>query len=177
MLSPAIRPIHMPRAPKPTGNASHQPTGMPTPQYANVVINIGTRVSLRPRNAPAAATWMPSENWNRPASIRSCAASEMTTGVDGIQRRDVLRHGQHQGRRDELRGQSQHEPDQARVAHAFAIAAADRVADAHGRRHRDAERHHERDRRDVDRDLMAGDDVRAERADRERHRDEQARLP
>ena len=41
-------------------------------------MNIGTRVSFSPRNAPAAATWMPSENWKMPASTSSCAARRIT---------------------------------------------------------------------------------------------------
>ena len=53
---------------------------MPITQYANSVIAIGTRVSLRPRSAPLEATWIPSENWNRPASMISCDASAITCG-------------------------------------------------------------------------------------------------
>ncbi|KAG1291424.1 hypothetical protein G6F63_016972 [Rhizopus arrhizus] len=46
-----------------------------------MAMNIGTRVSFRPRNAPADSTWMPSGNWKvaayssrveaRPATARS----------------------------------------------------------------------------------------------------------
>lgn len=51
---------------------------MPKPQYENIARNIGTRVSLSPRKAPADNTWMPSGNWNVAANNNSTDASAAT---------------------------------------------------------------------------------------------------
>ena len=81
-----------------------------------------------------------------------------------------------QGRRNELDAEGQDQADGAGLAHAMGVAAPARMADAHGRCHGDAERDHERHRGDIDRDLVAGDDVGAELADGQGDGDEQARF-
>jgi hypothetical protein len=43
-----------------------------------MAMNIGTRVSLSPRSAPALSTWMPSGSWNAAAYSSRIAASEAT---------------------------------------------------------------------------------------------------
>ena len=74
-VRPTIRPIHMPCGPMPSPRPSPAPSGMPRPQYENMAMNIGTRVSFSPRSAPAESTWMPSGNWNAAAYSSSVEAS------------------------------------------------------------------------------------------------------
>ena len=64
--------------------------------------------------------------------------------------RDQQRHRRHEG-------DAEHDRDEAGAARGGRIAAADLVPDPHGRSHADAERHHEHDSGDLQRDLVRGE--------------------
>jgi hypothetical protein len=72
--------------------------------------------------------------------------------------------------------QRQSDAAKPRVAHAARITAAHRIAHAYGNRHRQPQRDHEEQRGNIDRHLMAGNHVLAQRADDQRRRHEQPSL-
>ena len=78
------------------------------------------------------------------------------------------------GSANELAAEGQRDADESGVTHAAVIIAADRIADADRRRHRESERQHKRERRDIQRDLVSGHRGGAERTDQQCRGDKQA---
>ncbi len=140
--------------------------------------SIGTRVSLSPRNAPAAIPCTPSVTKKLAPMSSSVAASSAVVGVrrsvaaEEKQRNDVAERDDDHGRREQEQ-RAQRDRDKARPPRRNAIAAAERVSDAHGGGERNAERNHEQDRRDLQCDLMRGQRGRADPAHQQRGRREQ----
>src|SRR5229473_7732993 len=132
-----------------------------------------------PRSAPAATVWMPSATKNVAPTISSVAVSSMTapSALDGFaeeksrDRKSGEDHGERHGRHEDYPETRRHK---ACALHRRRIAASDRVTDPHGRRDPDAERYHEQDCRDLQRDLMSRQRRGADQAHQQRRSGEQA---
>ena len=62
-----MKATQMPAGPASVWNARPTATGKPISQYAETVMNIGMRVSFRPRSAPFAVACTQSATWNSAA--------------------------------------------------------------------------------------------------------------
>ena len=126
----------------------------------------GTRVSFMPRSAPAATVWMPSAM--KKVDPTNSSVAESSSGRIGALAEEKLRNAEAADDHGERQDGSEHDAEPGRdIAGApdrAGVAAADGVADPHGRGHADAERHHEQDRGDLQRDLVRGERGRADQA-------------
>ena len=96
--------------------------------------------------------------------------------ITRIQRRDVVREAEHQAGRKQLRHQRQANAAETGVAHPTFIATSHRIADPYRDGHGQPKRNHEEQRGNVDRHLMAGNHLFAQRADDQRRSHEQTSL-
>ena len=168
----------MPRGPQPRPSPARRRAACRCPSRRSAASNIGTRVSLSPRSAPADSTCTPSGNWNAAAYSSSDAASVATATSRGVAARRCAScaEQQHQAR-ERLRADHDRVAGEGGAAHAVRDrAAAERMADAHRGRLGQADRDHEAQAGDVDRDLVRGRRHLAEAPDQQRGDDEQAAL-
>src|SRR5262245_23480928 len=141
--------------------------------------NMGTRVSLSPRNAPAAIPCTPSVMKKLAPMSSSVAAS---CAAAAFPARSLSRKSRGIASRNAttitvitaIRAAPNAIAPKPALRVATGSRAPDCVSDANGRGERDAERNHEQDGRNLQRDLMGGERSRADPAHQERSRGEQA---
>src|SRR5262249_5163031 len=142
----------------------------PISQKLTAANNIGTRVSLSPRNAPAAIACTPSVTKKLAPMRSSVAASCAVAAFPPLSRPRKSRGIASWNATTVTVIATMRAAPEAGSARCDRIATPDRVSDANGRGKRDAEWNHEQNGRDLQRDLMGGERGRADQTHQERRR-------